>query len=116
MAILRKPAKGSALLARRQRSALRRAAEQKAMQAAKRRDGLRCMYPGCLYRTKDLPIDACHLRHRGMGGNPAVDRTRRDQLISLCRIHHGQLDAGDIDITPLTPRGTDGPCSFLRVR
>ena len=114
---LQKPAKGSALLARRQRSASRRAAEQKAMQAAKRRDGHRCMFPGCPYRTLELPIDACHLHgwHRGMGGNPALDRTTPQQIISLCRLHHGEYDAGLIDIRPLDAhRGTDGPCEFVR--
>ena len=117
MATLSKPAKGSALLARRQRSASRRAAEQKAMQAAKRRDGHRCMFPGCPYRNQDLPLDPAHLRHRGMGGNPALDRTTRQSIITLCRVCHGRYDAGDFEIRPIdAARGTDGPCEFVMSR
>lgn len=109
---LTKPKKGSALLASRARRAGRVAAEQKVMQEAKRRDGHQCRVPACEYRPKRLRIEAAHLVHRGMGGDPRGTRTTRAGLISLCVIHHAEFDAGQLTILPLTERGTDGPCSF----
>ena len=116
MATLSKPAKGSALLARRARAERRRAEARTIMREARHRDGDRCQFPGCAYRAMSMPIDVCHLRHRGMGGNPAGDRTTRQTLITLCRVHHGQYDAADFDIRPLQTCGTDGPCEFVRLR
>jgi hypothetical protein len=108
-----KPRRGDALLERRTKRAATVKAEQAEMQAALKRDGRKCCVPDCIYSHKKLPVDACHLVHRGMGGNPKRDRTTRQQIVSLCRIHHGQLDAGEITVQPLTSRGTDGPCFFL---
>ena len=79
------------------------------MRAALRRDHYRCRWPNCEYAKLDLPIDACHETHRGMGGNPKLDRTTRQTVLALCRIHHGLWDRGEITITPLTREGFDGP-------
>lgn len=108
-----KPIKGAALLERRERSASRRSNEQKIMQQAKRRDGNVCRIPRCEYRTKDLPIDCCHMRHRGAGGNPSGDRTVTPLLFAACRIHHGLYDRGELDVQPQTDRGADGPMDWL---
>jgi hypothetical protein len=105
-----KPKRGMALLARRQKTAERVKAEQKAMREAKQRDSQTCRRPRCQH--KKLPVDACHMRHRGMGGNPKGDRTTRATVISLCRIDHGLYDAGDLWIEPLTAQDFDGPCEF----
>lgn len=107
-----KPIRGSALLERRERQAAHKAREAAVMQDAKRRDGGKCRVPRCVYAKRDLPIDACHWQHRGMGGNPKEDRTTRETVISLCRFHHGQYDKGFIDIEPLTPQAFDGPAAF----
>lgn len=107
-----KPIRGSGLLAARERRAARVAAEQKILQAALKRDERRCRVPRCEFAGKTLPIDPCHLIHRGMGGNPKGDRTTRDSVIALCRVHHGRLDAGLLEIDPLTPKGTDGVCDY----
>jgi hypothetical protein len=107
-----KPAKGSSLLQKRTTRQARVAAEQKAMKAAKARDGQQCRHPRCGYKSKQLPIDPCHQVHRGMGGDPKGTRTTRATVISLCRIHHGLYDAGDLRIEPLTGQDFDGPCEF----
>lgn len=114
-----KPARGTALLESRDRRAKRTAAEQKAMQAALKRDGRKCRFPACEFRSKRLPIDPCHaFQHRGMGGDPSGERTSRALIVSLCRAHHGQLDWGvgatEIQIEALTPERADGPLAFYR--
>lgn len=107
-----KPAKGSYLTEARMRRAKRVAAEQREMRQAKRRDGDKCRVPRCAYRSLKLPIDPCHFIHRGMGGNPKGDRTTRETVISLCRMHHGAYDRGDLEIEPLTSDGADKACAF----
>lgn len=107
-----KPLKGEYLLQRKEARAARVAAEQKVMQDAKKRDGGKCRVPRCEYAKRELPVDPCHFTHRGMGGNPDGDRTTREQVISLCRIHHSMFDRGDLDISPMTDAGADGPCAY----
>jgi len=111
---LKKPVKGSAYLAGRDRRADRRDAEQREMQAAMKRDRRRCRWPGCKgkHRGLDLPVDPSHQIHRGFGGNPALDRTTRATVIALCRKCHQRWDAGEIDIMPRTSAGFDGPVAF----
>lgn len=83
------------------------------MQAAKKRDGHVCRFPRCEYKAKDLPIDAAHaFQHRGSGGNPKGDLTERKLICSLCRAHHGLLDAHEIAIDAMTDRLADGPLMF----
>lgn len=110
---LPKPVKGTALLASRQRRADRVAHEQREMQAALKRDERKCRVPRCEFAGKKLPIDPCHLTHRGSGGNPSGDRTRRDLIVSLCRVHHGLFDAAQMDVRPQTDAQADGPLDFL---
>lgn len=109
---LSKPAKGSALLARREKTAKRQASEKAVMHQARVRDGFACRVPLCAFRAKKLPLDVAHRVHRGMGGNPKLDRTTLDGLITLCRIHHGMYDAAQLEIDPLSPEGFSGPCEF----
>lgn len=115
MAFTPKPPKGSAFMERKGRRAQRIQVEHSEMQAAKKRDGFRCRWPGCNGKFKglDLPIDACHgIAHRGPGGNPDGSRTKQAVIISLCREHHRQLDGHEIEIHPLTSAVFDGPVSF----
>jgi len=114
MNILTKPRKGAMLTARRERHKLLKKAEKDTMRQAKKRDRFKCRVPTCTH--KELPTDPCHLKHRGMGGNPAGDRTERSTVITLCRIHHGDWDAGRLKITPADDFiGFDGPCAFEEV-
>jgi hypothetical protein len=114
---LPKPKRGTALLERRQRRAELVKHEQTEMQAALKDDNRECRRPTCQYRSKSLkmPVDACHVKHRGMGGNPSGSRTDRATVISLCRMCHGEYDAGLFDFEPLTGDGTRGPCAFYDI-
>lgn len=110
-----KDPRGTALLHSRARRAERTAHEQREMQAALKRDGRVCRWPACEYRTKDLPIDPCHVfQHRGMGGDPSGDRTRQDLIMAACRMHHGLIDNGTCEVHALTDKGTDGPVMFFK--
>lgn len=106
-----KPMRGDAMLARRARRAELTKHEAAEMDAAKKRDR-GCRWPGCPFVRMNLTLHAAHLVHRGMGGNPAGDRTTRAGLITFCSRHHGMFDRVDIDVLPRTERGTDGPCDY----
>lgn len=106
-----KPLRGEYDLARKARRQDVVSHERKEMQAALDRDGRKCRWPRCPFRNK-LKADPAHLQHRGMGGNPRKDRTTRDSVIALCRRHHDLFDRGELEIEPLTAKGTDGPCEF----
>lgn len=112
--VFRKDAPGTVWLDRRSRRAARKAAEDKTMREAKKRDGNICRVPGCEFMSKKPRIECAHLDHRGMGGNPAGDRTQVDKLIALCFIHHAQFDKQmTLDIQPITKAGTSGPCAWF---
>lgn len=104
-----KPVRGSYALDRKATKAQRKQHEQREMQAALVRDHRKCRVPRC---TTGLKVDPCHLKHRGMGGNPKGDRTTRATVISLCRLDHGYYDAGRLDIEPQTGQQFDGPCAY----
>lgn len=87
------------------------------MQAALVRDGRHCRWPRCEYRTKKLPIDPSHVfAHRGMGGNPHGDRTARQLIVALCRVHHGWVDAGDAKVEPMSAADLADGCLSFYVR
>lgn len=111
---LRKPARGEYRLKQLADRRAHKAAEDKVMAEAKRRDGNKCRWPGCAF--KGLHVDCAHLEHRKMGGNKAGDKTKRHKLIALCIRHHDQFDGRtlpEIDVVPTNPQqGTDGLCGF----
>lgn len=108
-----KPLKGEALIGSRDRRATRTAKEQKVMQAVLKRDGRQCRVPKCEHRSKQLPIDPCHMRHRGMGGDPKGTRTTLETLVALCRAHHGEYDADLLTIKCVRPAfGTNSTLDF----
>lgn len=96
---LRKPIKGASLLKSRDRRQSRTASEQSIMRACRKHG--KCIVPNCEYRTRRLPIDACHVIHRGIGGDPKGTRTTPDKLFPACRIHHGMHDRGELEVKPL---------------
>lgn len=110
---LEKPKRGTATRAHRSRSRADAAFEANEKVKVRERDGQRCRWPGC-----DAPgysLEVAHLRHKGMGGNPARDRSTRDQMITLCIRHHRgpiSFDSGHLQIRPVTELGTDGQCEF----
>lgn len=110
-----KPPRGEYSLERRGKKRERKLAEDRIMAAARRRDGNKCRFPRCEF--KGLIVGVAHVdRHRGMGGNPALDRTERHRLMALCVRHHDQFDGRTmpkIDVVPVnTKQGTDGPCAY----
>jgi hypothetical protein len=91
--------------------------EKKEKAAVRLRDGRGCRWPHCRHWKDGVIVDAAHLEHAGMGGDPKAKRMRRDNLIRLCRIHHRgpvSLDSGSLRIEPLTVYGTEGPVKFMR--
>src|SRR4051812_19382491 len=104
-----KPIKGEYLLSRKTAQQQHKAREAKTMRDVKKRDGRKCRVPRCPYAKRELPIDVCHVTHRGMGGNPKEDRTTTGLLFCACRVHHGMYDRGDLVVDPLTRDGMDGP-------
>jgi len=112
-----KPPRGEVWLEGRQRRADRKAREDREMAAAKRRDGNVCRWPRCEVMRKEPRIEAAHVfEHRKMGGDrtETSERTRRNQLMGLCVVHHGRVDRQGWEVEAETANGTDGPCSFYR--
>lgn len=112
---LAKPLRGAYTLARRTQEAEHKRREQRVMAGVKAEDR-KCRVPRCGYTR--ARVEVAHKDHRGMGGNPAEDRTVPEDLITLCSIHHGLWDRGDpklgeLQIEPLDPvRRFRGPCAY----
>lgn len=108
-----RPARGEYRLEQKAEKRKHKAAEDAAMAEAVKRDGGKCRWPGCHYKA--LKVCAAHLEHRGMGGNPSLDKTQRHKLIAFCVRHHDQFDGRAmpfIDVQPMSDQGTDGLCSY----
>jgi hypothetical protein len=109
-----KPAKGTYLIERKDRRRQLDAFEDAEKQKVRARDKY-CRWPDCAdcrrYKTR---LEVAHLSGKKMGGDHGL-RSTADNLIVLCfLVHQGprSLHSGDRRITPLTTRGTDGPCQF----
>lgn len=112
-----KPKRGTALLEREARTATRKAAEDKIIAEAKALDGYRCRWPEA-HKCRG-GLEGSHVfRHRGIGGNPAGDRTTVESILSVCAWIHRRgpetIDGGDLKVEAETAQGTRGPCSFWR--
>lgn len=108
-----RPPKGEYRLKQKADKRKLKAEEDAVMAEAVKRDHGKCRWPRC--RFKVLKVSAAHLEHRGMGGNPSLDRTERHKLIAMCVRHHDQFDGRTlpfIDVQPTTDQGTDGLCAF----
>ncbi len=90
-------------------------AEDEQMRAARRRDKY-CRFPLCGCKAFALRLEVAHLHHRGIGGNPKLDRTTPDILMLVCSARHKEnrmsLDRGTIRWQPLTDQGADGPVAW----
>lgn len=111
-----KPAKGTALMERRQRRKDTKAAEDHEKDLVRARDK-RCRWPHCANCKQWQPrLEVAHLTAKGMGGDPAMVRTSADRMILLDWLTHqagtSSLEQHGKWIVPLTDRGTDGPCEF----
>jgi hypothetical protein len=110
---LQKPKKGDAWLDSKKRSAERKAAEKKAMDEVRKLDKV-CRVPYCEHMPKKPQLHVMHQEHRGIGGNPAGDRTEIHKMLLGCFIHHREYDHGDLDFVPKTEKGTRGPLDWFR--
>lgn len=80
-----------------------------------------CRFPLCGCRRFKVPLctepEVSHNRHKGMGGNPAGDRSLPEEMLQLCKHRHqdGRISrhAGTMRARPLRARdGFNGPAEF----
>lgn len=112
-----KPARGTALLEREKRTAERKAFEDAVIAEAKKLDGNRCRWPE-KHKCRGELEGAHVFQHRGMGGNPALDRTTVDAILTVCAWIHRRgpesIDGKQLKVEAETSQGTRGPLSFWR--
>lgn len=111
-----KPAKGTALIERRERRRAVEAFEDAEKHKVRIRDRMQCRWPQCGYcrRYKNLTLHCAHIYGKGIGGDHGF-RSTADNMILLCSLRHEgpiSLHSGDCRIEPVTDRGADGPCRF----
>ena len=92
-----------------------KALEDGIMREARVRDKV-CRFPLCGCRKLGLRLEVSHQQHRGMGGNPAGDRTDTAILVLLCSARHKEnivsIDNKGLRWTALTRDGADGPIAW----
>lgn len=111
-----KPAKGTALLERKERRRDHRDAEDAHKKIVRLADK-RCRYPFCPYcaRHKDLILQVAHVvQAKGMSSDRTGERSTADKMMLLCPPIHGLQEKHDVRIYPLTEAGTRGPCEYWR--
>jgi hypothetical protein len=93
-----------------------KAKEDRAKTKVRQRDHF-CRFPFCGCRKLGLRAEVSHRRHKGMGGNPAGDRSSTADLLLLCSARHKDnrlaVDRRTIRWEPLTERGADGPIEWF---
>lgn len=110
-----KPAKGTAKKARAKRSRKAKAKEREHKQEARDRDQA-CRFPLCGCRRLGHALHVSHSEHKGIGGNPAGDRSVAEKLVYLCRMRHREgriaIDRGTLRWRPLTGHGANGAIAW----
>lgn len=111
-----KPERGTARAERQAKRTQTKASERDEKAKVRKRDGAACKgycrFPGCKVRTY---LEVSHLVHKGMGGDKQNIRSVAELMWLACQSHHRgsfSVDSGDIEVRPLTPLGTNGPCEF----
>jgi len=83
-----KPTRTASRSVAQQKRAEARKHEREEKAAVRLRDR-RCRFPLCACRLSVKPIlEVAHTTHKGMGGNPAGDRSDRRTMVLLCRQRH----------------------------
>jgi hypothetical protein len=105
-----KPARGTALLEKRDRRNEIRQHEKDEKAKVVRRDGSKVcrLVPHCPEREK---FETAHLDDKGMGGDHG-NRTSADTMIRSCFFHHQgiwSLHSHDLRVEYLTPEKANGP-------
>lgn len=105
-----KPARGTALLERRDKRAAIRAHEIAEKSKVVRRDGLHTcrLVPGCTEKEKH---ETAHVQSKGAGGDHSL-RTSTANMLRACIFHHRgsiSLHSGMLRVEFLSELGADGP-------
>lgn len=103
---------GSRKVARGLKRITRKKAEDTEMAKVRKRDKY-CRFPLCGCKKFGLTMHVAHQRHRGMGGNPAGDRTDTRTMVYVCSARHREnkysIDRGTIRWRGITAAGANGP-------
>lgn len=106
---------GSRKVARAKKRFTLKTAEDKQKAKVRKRDK-RCRFPLCGCKRFNLAQHVSHQHHKGMGGNPAGDRSTADQMILVCSARHKEnefaIDRGTIRWRALTDKGANGPIAW----
>lgn len=107
--------KGAAKAERRARRAKAKASEKENKDTVRERDR-RCRFPFCGCKRFGLAKHVAHLQHKGMGGNPAMNRSGDAGMILVCSARHREnkfsMDQGTIEPRALSTDGMNGPVSW----
>ncbi len=110
----RKPP-GPTARARAKRARASKAAEAANKQIVREQDEY-CRFPLCGCRRRGDPLHVSHSRHKGMGGNPAGDRSVPWLMMLLCAWRHREapisIDRGTLRWRALTSQGSRGPVAW----
>jgi hypothetical protein len=75
-----------------------------------------CRFPMCGCGKMKLRTEVSHAQHKGMGGNPARDRSKAELMVLVCGARHKDnvtsIDRGNIRWRPLTALGSNGPIAW----
>lgn len=101
---------------RRQKRASEKTAEDKNKGEVRRRDK-KCRFPICGCRKLKILPHVAHSQHKGIGGNPAGDRSAPERMIYVCACRHREnvvsLDRGTLRWRELEKgRGAAGPVAW----
>lgn len=76
-----------------------------------------CRFPLCGCKRFQLALrEVSHGKHKGMGGNPAEDRSEPETMLLLCAARHKEnkfsVDRKTLRWLPITRAGSDGPIAW----
>jgi len=111
-----KPLAATRRLAKKRKRLELKNSEGKNKGVVRRRDLHRCRFPLCGCRLFGLRLEVSHVRHKGMGGNPAGDRSTPGSMVLLCVQRHqdGAVSRhrGTIRARYLTSKEFNGPVAW----
>lgn len=90
--------------------------KEDAKKAEVRRRDRGCRFPECGCKRYRLRLEVSHSRHKGMGGNPAGDRSEAALMVQLCDWRHQRgriaVDRGTLRWRAQTDEGANGPIAW----
>lgn len=93
----------------------RKKEEDKQKAEVRKRDKY-CRFPLCGCKRFQLQMHVSHKEHKGMGGNPAGDRSVPELMVYVCAARHREnpvaIDRGTVRWEPLTEEGANGPIAW----